>query len=111
MSTEVFFLVGFCKERHKDINVLLSLKSLQKMPSILLQVGLVDLQMSKLLHFGDVAPFSLDTTHILTPADKICKHGTRNEKTCFVTYANNKGADQPAQSELSDQRLCCSLSR
>ena len=26
-----------------------------------------------------------------------------------MTYANNKGADQPAQSELSD--LCCSLSR
>ena len=30
------------------------------MPSILLQVGLVDFQ--KLLHFGNVALFSLDTT-------------------------------------------------
>ena len=111
MSTGSSFLVGFCKERHKDINVSLSLKSLQKMPSILLQVGLVDFQMGKLLHFGNVAPFSLDTTHIITPAGKICKHGTCHEKTCLMTYANNKGADQPAQSELSDQRLCCSLSR
>ena len=56
-------------------------------------------------------PFSLDTTHIITPADKICKHVTCHEKICLMTYANNKGTDQPAQSELSDQRLCCSLSR
>ena len=110
MSTGSSFLVDFCKERHQDINVLLPLKSLQKMPSILLQVGLADFQMGKPLHFGNVAPFSLNTTHIITPADKICKHGTCHEKTCLMTYANNKGADQPAQSELSDQRLCCSLS-
>ena len=75
MSTRSSFFVGFCKERHKDINVSLSLKSLLKMPSILLQVGLVDFQMGKLLHFGNVAPFSLDTTHIIPPDDKICKHG------------------------------------
>ena len=79
------------------------------MPSILLQVGQVDLQMGKLLYFGNVAPFILDTC--TTPADKIYKHGACHEKTCLMTYANNKGTDQPAQSELSDQRLCCSLSR
>ena len=111
MSTGSFCLVSFYKERHKDINVSLSLKSLPKMPSILLQAGLVDFQMGKRLHFGNVAPFSLDTTHIITPAYKICKHGTCHVKTCFMIYANNKGADHPAQSELSDQRLCCSLSR
>ena len=31
-----------------------------------------------------------------------------HEKMCLMSYANNKGADQPAQ---SDQRLCCSLLR
>ena len=31
-----------------------------------------------------------------------------HEKTCFMPYANNKGADQSAQ---SDQHLCCSLLR
>ena len=66
--------------------------------------------MGKLLHFGNVAPFSLDTTHIITPDDKLCKHGTCHGKTYLITYANNKGADQPAQSELSDQYLYCSLS-
>ena len=81
------------------------------MPSILLQVGLVDFQMDTLLNFGNVAPFSLDTTHIITPDDKICKHGMCHGKTCLMTYANTKSADQPSQSELSDQRLCCSLSR
>ena len=69
MSTGSSFLVGFRKKRHKDINVLLPLKSLQKMPSILLQVGLVDFQMGKLLHFGNVAPFSLNTTQIISPDD------------------------------------------
>ena len=29
-----------------------------------------------------------------------------HEKMCLMSYANNKGADQPAR---SDQRLCCSL--
>ena len=29
-------------------------------------------------------------------------------KMCLMSYANNKGADQPAQ---SDQHLCCSLLR
>ena len=111
MSTGSSFLVGFCKEMHKDINVSLSLKSLHKMPSIILQVGLVDFQMGKLLHFGNVALFSLDTAHIMTPADKTCQHGTYHEKTCLMTYTNNKGADQPAQSELSDQRVCSSLSK
>ena len=81
------------------------------MPSILLQVGLIDFQIGKRLHFGNVALFSLNTTHIITPADKICKHGTCHEKTCLMTYRNNKGADQPALSVLSDQRLFCSLSR
>ena len=95
---------------HKDIYGLLPLKSLQKMPSILLQVGLIDFQIGKRLHFGNVALFSLNTTHI-TPADKICKHGTCHEKTCLMIYKNNKGADQPVLSVLSDQRLCCSLSR
>ena len=111
MSTGSSFPVDFCKERHGDIIFSLSLKSLQKMALILLQVGLDDFQMGKLLHFGNVAPFSLDTTHIITPADKICKHETCHKKTCLMTYANIKGADQPAQSELSDQRLCCSLRR
>ena len=67
--------------------------------------------MGQLLHFGNVAPFSLNTTHIITPAVKICKHGTGHEKTFLMTYENKKGADQPDQPELSDQRLCCSLSR
>ena len=80
MSTGSSFLVGFCKERHKDINVLLPVKSLQKMSSILLQVGLIDFQMGKLLYFGNGAPFSLTTTQIITPADKICKHGTCHAK-------------------------------
>ena len=44
---------------------------LQKMSSIVLLEGLVDFQMGKLLHFGNVALFSLDTKHIITPADKI----------------------------------------
>ena len=57
-SGSMFFRDGFCKERHKDINVLLPLKSVQKMPSISLQVDLVDFQMGKLLHFGNVVPFS-----------------------------------------------------
>ena len=75
MATGRSFLVCFCKERHKDINVSLSLKSLQNMPSISLQVGLVDFQMGNLLHFGNVAPFSLDTTHtLIAPANKICKY-------------------------------------
>ena len=30
-----------------------------------------------------------------------------HEKMCHMSYANNKGADQPMQ---SDQRLSCSLS-
>ena len=81
------------------------------MSSILLQVGLVDFQMGKPLHFGNVAPFSLITTHVITSADKICKHGTCHEKTCLMIYVNNKGADEPAQTELSDQCLCCSLFR
>ena len=33
-------------------------------------------------------------------------YGPRREKTCLRRFANNKGADQPAQ---SDQRLCYSL--
>ena len=73
------------------------------MTSILLQIGLVDFQMGKRLDFENVVSFSLDTTRIITPADKIFKYG--------MCQANNKGADHPVQSELSDQRLCCSLSR
>ena len=34
-----------------------------------------------------------------------------HEKMCLMSYANNKGADQPAHSAQSDQRLCCSLLR
>ena len=39
---------------------------------------------------------------------QIIKHEPSHEKMCLMSYANNKGADQPAQ---SDQRLCCSLLR
>ena len=78
VSTGSIFLTGFCKERHKHLNVSFSIGFLQKMPSMLLQVCLVDFQMGKLLYFGNVAPVSLDTTHIITPVDKIilCKYGT-----------------------------------
>ena len=51
------------------------------MSSILLQVGLVDFQMGKLIHFGNVATFSYKT------------YGPGHAK---MPYANNKGADQPA---------------
>ena len=39
-------------------------------------------------------------------------NGPGHAKTCLMSYANNKGADQPfafAQSGASDQHLCCSL--
>ena len=49
--------------------------------------------MDKLLLFGNVAPFSLDTPYVITPPDTICEYGTCYEKTCFMTYANSKGAD------------------
>ena len=39
---------------------------------------------------------------------KIIEDGPGHEKTYLSPYANNKGADQPAQ---SDHHLCCSLLR
>ena len=39
-----------------------------------------------------------------------CEPG--HEKMCLMSYANNKGADQPAHPDAqSDQHLCCSLFR
>ena len=46
------------------------------MSSVLLQVALVDFQIGKLLHFGNVASFSLATPRIITPGDKICTYWT-----------------------------------
>ena len=47
-------------------------------------------------------------SYLCSKFERNSSFGPGHAKMCLMTYANNKGADQPAQ---SDQHLCCSLLR